>query len=141
MKIEGDISNIDRVITEDTAKTFNVIGALLNLDRHSYPDCDLSHAKVIVTNIPVPVFDPDGRQIGAANVYQTDTQVLADCTIDYNTPERLDIETGSRPVFAYGLGDVRGTENEFGILFAKEVVIGSVQLLNDPPYDKRIRKL
>lgn len=45
---------------------------------------------------PVPIFSTAGKIIGFATISNEMGAVVADCAIDPSTPERLDLETGSR---------------------------------------------
>lgn len=114
-----------------------LLGTILILDHKSYPDSDLRNA-VLVVGDHIPVLDDTGDLIGSAEVYRTGNSVHARCTINYNSSIRLDVETGTRKWYAYGVGKISGTEGKNGKLNVSCVEVASVQLIPEPPFDGRI---
>jgi len=65
---------------------------------------------------PVPIFNDENKIIGFATIVNEVGAVVAECAIDPSTPERLDLETGSRSYWLDGALEYRGfvnTDNGF----------------------------
>ena len=60
---------------------------------------------------PVPIFDDTGKIIGFATITNEAGVVVANCAIDPGTPERLDLETGSRSYWLDAALEYRGFMN------------------------------
>lgn len=66
---------------------------------------DFSEAELVVEN-PVPVYGVDGKPIGHAALYVDKFRaIVADMSVDYATPERLEMESGGL-LYAWPLGSV-----------------------------------
>lgn len=118
------IDKEDRLIDDTNSRTYNTKATLLYLD--DLNPTDLTGATVVVDG-PVPVYDGD-EKVGSANIYTTDTQVIADLFLAYDTPVRLDIETQARPVYAVPIGTVAKFSDD-----SVFVHIDSVKLVNKLP--------
>jgi hypothetical protein len=82
------------VVNLDAVQTFKVT-ALLGRTRYGSPP------RGIVPSVPVEVAGKAPRRvIGHANVYQCEKQILADLYLIRDCPERLDIETKTRKLYA-----------------------------------------
>lgn len=57
---------------------------------------------------PVPIFSDAGKIIGFATVVSDAGVIIAECAIDPSTPERLDLETGSRKYWLDAALEFRG---------------------------------
>jgi hypothetical protein len=81
----------ERVIDASNAKTFALEDQLVaSFDVPGWAFQELA---------AIPVYNSANKQIGAATTYLVGTRVVADIFIDYNTPERLDIEARNRPMY------------------------------------------
>jgi len=70
---------------------------------------------------PVRVKSSDDRLIGFANLRLEGQRLYADAAIDYSTPERLSIEAGGDPLWAYVVPHASGrtTEGKFVVEFVR----------------------
>ncbi len=136
----GDLTNpapVERVITEDSAKTFNITGDLFILD--SLGGIDYTKSKVIINN-PVPVFNDEKKLIGSAVVNVEGHVISSELFLDYSTPERLNIETKSTPMYPHM--DCSSSGIYVGsVAVCEELKVESVTLLLSPTEDDRILPL
>lgn len=89
--LDRPTADVERVITQETAKVFK-FEADLGLGVESVEGLTIKG--------PVSVMSEDGRLIGAALLEKyNNTKILASVTIDYNTEERLLIESQSIPMY------------------------------------------
>lgn len=95
------MSEIDAVYLADEIKLFRLRGELFDMGS---PFHDWSETKM-QTAYPVPVRNDEYEIIGSAAVYADGTSLVADIVIDYQCPERLDIQTG-RKLYAYPCCDI-----------------------------------
>lgn len=88
---------------------------------------------------PVSVYS-DGKLIGAANVFVQNKVLVAIVSIDYNLPERLDIETGAKKYWVHidgGYSIVGEKENQKII----SVNVDKLHLKTSPVLDGRIQPI
>lgn len=81
-------------LKEEPARTFNVkaiIFYLHNIHNHYSLKEDVSN---------VPIYGLDKKTlIGFANIHQSGDKLIADLSIEYSSPERLEIETMSSKIY------------------------------------------
>lgn len=129
---------IQKVITEESGKVFNFESDLFFLDHHG--DVDYSNCKLSWSN-PVKVFDGSHRLIGSANISVNHGRVVGRFSIDYSTPERLNIQTRTPtyPHIEQG-GSVR-VENPYGAFNMDYMEIDGIILSLTPTEDSRIEAI
>lgn len=147
----GDLpaeTEADRVITQESAQVYRARVLLAVLDSPHY---DFSDAHITSAN-PVPVFGYESSdKIGFAAVSLEEGEgktpkLVADLTIDYSTPERLEIEEGRLYARVAGEWDGHASEEEDAFLLdfygervkIDEVRIAYIVLAPEKPRDARI---
>jgi hypothetical protein len=114
-------------------KTFSFRGVVLELKDGFY---DYSKCKFVFHN-PTAVKSQDGDLLGYAHVSRSGHKIIADISIDYSTPERLDLQTNQK-LYAHATGlwspglifhDLKSLAYAFPV---KEVEILSVKLSDEP---------
>ncbi len=136
----GSLDNpppIERVITEENAKTFQVSTELFILDKIG--DYDFTNCKVEFSN-PVPVKNSSGTVIGSAVVSVEHSFVHAEVFLDYSTPERLDIQTKATPVYPHLDYNLDGVFKENTVVYEK-MYVKAIELRLEPSNDPRIPAL
>lgn len=82
----------ERLVLQEDVKLWHITATIVRkvdrTERFRWPDI-------------VPVTDASGTVIGAASILPSGDNLMAQATVDYNTPERLDYENG-RTLFLYG---------------------------------------
>lgn len=120
---------IDKVITEESAKILNVTGII------DYLDSFIGDDQIQYEN-PIKVHNEDGQLIGFANIeVLADSSVRGVFSINYSTPERLNIQTSipTYPICYY----TRWVTDE-----GKTIVnFNSIVLSSQKPLDERIQPL
>jgi hypothetical protein len=95
-------TDIDRVFTDSETRLLRVRATLLDVSAWY----DAQNTRVQISN-PVPVRSEDGRLLGYASVYMEGSRLRADLALDYASPERLNVQTGSSPLYAVPVGEVK----------------------------------
>lgn len=99
---------IERVVDGDETKTFRVKTTIFRLDRGVFSTI----RPTISTDYgdPVPVYSPESKHvIGYADIFCEGNEACAELFLDYHSPERLTIETQSRPLYASVCGRLNWT--------------------------------
>lgn len=131
-----------RIVTSEDTKLFRVTGIVAILDSPFY---DFSQTKWTITN-PTKIKDTNRKTVGFANVFIQNNKLVAECSLEYNMPERLDIEaqTGIYLV-PNGLmvpDTVTGTLDLYGMQKRiLKVVVTSLLLTHKRPRDTRLGPL
>lgn len=106
---EIDIPDEWRIVptfSEENTKVFRTSAIIIEFND---PTSVMAQNKVYIDSV-VPVYSDDNKIIGCStDVIVIGEKVYVDLIIDYSTPERLDIESGS-PIFASPIVDYRITE-------------------------------
>lgn len=124
----------DRIFTDEDAKTFTKNVEVFIFDTHNVVD----YTGCLVTyDSTVPLKNDDGKIIGSAVLSMDHNILVADMFIDYSTPERLNIETGSIPVYPH-LEFEPELEVERGSHKATKVHVVGISLSMFQPQDNRI---
>jgi hypothetical protein len=128
---------IDKVITEESGKVFNIKVKLLDLRAGNNKD-DYSRCEITYSN-PIKVYDESKRMIGSASVHvdSNGNALIGNISLDYSTPERLNIQTGI-PMYPHLDAFKVCVENEDGNTAVEHLEIDSIWLSLMPPEDKRI---
>jgi hypothetical protein len=129
---------IQRVVTEESGKVFNFESDLFFLDRHN--DMDYSYCKLVWSN-PVKVFDDSKRLIGSVNISVDRGRVVGWFSIDYSTPERLNIQTRTPTYPHIQKGALVSVENYYGAIEMMHMEINGVTLSLVPSEDVRIKSI
>lgn len=128
---------VDKVYTEQDTKTYNVVADVFYLDKKK--NKNFKECSVLVEN-PVHVRNDENQIIGSAVIYVENHVVIADITLDYSTPERLNIETKSMPVYPKMAYEAEGVAFKDEILFTKLIVKG-IRLELTPNEDIQVSAL
>lgn len=119
------MDSIDRVISDEDTKTYEMKATLLILD-DKVPGNKYEGAEMYWEN-PVQVLDSEERVIGAATIFRDGKRIEAELFIDYSTPERLTIETQTGKLHAHPsiLEAMDNSEGEWRVIFGniKNVII------------------
>lgn len=93
---------VGKVFTEENAKTYTFKADVFRLDdenqlarRHDYTDCKLQYSS------PTRVFNDNGKLIGSVLLEVQGNALVGEFFLDYATPERLNIETRSMPLYPH----------------------------------------
>lgn len=125
----------ERVIDEESTKTFRCEAVVLYLDdedgKYLYEGAEAHFEN------PVPVFNSEHKRIGAAALSVEGKVVKAEIFLDYHTPERLNIETKSVPVYAH-INAYEAMDNSTGRWRCTDTNIVAIDLDSTPTPDKRI---
>ncbi len=127
----------ERVLTEDDFKIYNVNGEVFIFDDQH--DLDYSQCQVTWIN-PIFLVNDTGDAIGTAVLELVGTKLLAELMMDYQTPERLSIETKGMPYFPHLIHESVVTEGDAG-KYVSEMTIEKLMLSIYPVSDLRIEAL
>lgn len=131
-----DVPLIDRVINDSVGKTYAFKADIFILDNKSDNKVNYDNCSVEFTN-PVMVLNDGGKTIGSAVLEVSGHVVTADFFIDYSTPERLNIETKSIPIYPT-LDSYTHIIVEDKVSKATTLMISSITIGYFPPMDGRI---
>ncbi len=136
--LEGTAPVIDRVIDDESGKTYKFKTDVFILDdaQQLIRKIKFAKCKVIYTN-PVKVFNDSNTLIGSAVLDIEDNVVTAEVFLDYSTPERLNIETRSIPLYPH-LESYADTFPEAQGNRATRLIVSSIILGTSPTPDTRI---
>lgn len=132
------MSIIQKVITEESGKVFNFNSDVFIFDYHG--DVDYTHCSVNWSN-PLPVCDESGRKIGSVNLFLENNILVGSFSLDYATPERLNIQTGI-PMYPHvGQSSTVMVEKDGGKYKMEYFDIDSIVLSLMPGEDRRIAQV
>lgn len=113
---------LERVITPETGRTYRMKGVLMEFD---------GNVPQLVAGTPVETLNDSGGLIGYATVYVDGNKLLAEIDIDYQTPERLLIETGELLYPAGTFGTVHAPTDTGSELTC--LVVTAITVRSTPP--------
>lgn len=128
----------DKVYNSDEIKIFNVKADIMYCDDWSGREEDYTDCNVIFNN-PVPILNDNYKVIGSAVLDFNGHILSADIFLDYATPERLNIETKSVPLFPHidYLANIEVSDKPK----VTDYEVTSIMLSMYPPEDTRIFSL
>jgi hypothetical protein len=88
----------DRVVDSNDIKVFNINAEVYYLDDQEGANFEGCEVEI---DGPVPVYGDTGKLVGNAVLSVSGRVLNADIYLDYYTPERLNIETNSIPLYPH----------------------------------------
>jgi hypothetical protein len=139
--IENIPAPVERVIDQDSAKVFQVKSDVFFLDdaQHVTRGYFFTNCETVFKN-PVPVKNDSSTLIGFASLSILNNIVSADICLDYSTPERLNIQVGSIPLFPHLIAAVESVD-EVHTKRAKKITIEGILLKTIRTQDSRVLPL
>jgi hypothetical protein len=140
-----DLKNSDvilRVLDLDETTSFAVNTVLLHrqsLDPTQFPYISPNSVFVVVN--PVPVYSETAQLLGFATVEEEAARLSAVIRIARDCPERLEIETRSRDLYAGLAAKTIEFATVGGRFVGTKVVVESIELTTKPPFDLLVRPL